>query len=77
MTMVVSTNQSLQHLWQVLDQGELWQEGEAAARTQAAVAELDGRLSGSQTQASHYLRFLRRSASAASASAQATFAKVG
>jgi hypothetical protein len=77
MTMVVSTNQSLQHLWQVLDQGELWQEGEAAARTQAAVAELDGRLSGSQTQASNYLRFLRRSVSAVSASAQATFAKVG
>lgn len=74
MTTDVTRNQALQHLWQVLDRGELWQEGAAAEQTQAALADVEARLESSTVQASNYLRFLSRSSAVAST---AIMAKAG
>ena len=62
MTTVVTIINALHHLWQVMDQGDVWQEGQAAERTQAALAQVHARLSGAQASASNYLRFVQRSA---------------
>ena len=79
MSQSIKPTNPLQHLWQVLDGADLWQEGAAAEQTQLALAALEQRVQragqrGVAMNESNYLSFLRRSASCV---AQPAMARAG